>query len=451
VAEQKEIREREMMAEQMSRGRSSTSITGKLASLLPSLYSRHSSDSGFHSRRDSRPPSLQVSRSASRAESVGSSIFSSDCLEDEPEPSVRVVPGGDVTESYRLGTLLGEGAFSKVFLAESLVEPGGLAAVKVIDKAELCKEEDKMFLVDKEIEIMSQLDHPHIVRLYEVYENEAEVCLVMELAKGGELFDRLLEAGSLGEREAGRVMGQVLSAVADLHSRGIVHRDLKPENLLYYDNRSGSPLLVADFGLSEYEDQLSARSAVCGTATYLAPEVISQTLSSRAQDLWSCGVIAYILLCGYPPFCKSEDEGEESLLRQIVQGRLHFHPQFWDSVSDEAEDFVRRLLVADPGLRMTVEEAQLHPWIRKMNTREPTLGCASLCTSAFLVIFLLTATVFLHLFLLTDYFDLETELLERTAEIICRLFHWLKRHSEFLIIVRSFLLDLRLFDQCNDG
>ena len=107
--------------------------------------------------------------------------------------------------------------------------------------------------------------------------------------------------------------------MADLHSRGIVHRDLKPENLLYYDNRSGSvqkfcrlpnfyillqPLLVADFGLSEYEDQLSARSSVCGTATYLAPEVISQTLSSRAQDLWSCGVIAYILLCGYPPFCK---------------------------------------------------------------------------------------------------------------------------------------------------
>ena len=159
VAEQKEIREREMLAE-MGRGRSSTSITGKLASLLPSLYSRHSSDSGFHSRRgeeenerikmgnvggaggffggaeffvtDSRPPSLQVSRSASRAESQASSIFSSDCLEvnfyfiamkmscltsqDDAEPSVRVVPGGDVTESYRLGTLLGEGAFSKVSL-----------------------------------------------------------------------------------------------------------------------------------------------------------------------------------------------------------------------------------------------------------------------------------------------------------------------------------------------
>ena len=120
-------------------------------------------------------------------------------------------------------------------------------------------------------------------------------------------------------------------------------------------------------------------------------------------------------------------------------------------MSDEAEDFVRRLLVADPGLRMTVEEAQLHPWIRTMNTREPTLGCASICTSALLLIFLLIAIVLLNLFLLTDYFDLETELLERVAEIICSVFHWLKRHSEFLIIIKGFLLDLRLFDQCNDG
>jgi len=271
----------------------------------------------------------------------------------------------------------------------------------------------------------------------------------MELAKGGELFDRLLEAGSLDEREAGRVMAQVLSAVADLHSRGIVHRDLKPENLLYYDNRAGSPLLVADFGLSEYEDQLSAMSPVCGTATYLAPEVISQTLSSRAQDLWSCGVIAFILLCGYPPFCKAEgDEGEESLLRQIVQGRLHFHPQFWNSVSHEAEDFVRRLLVADPGLRMTVEEAQLHPWIRSTNNCEPSIGCAKIFSSALLVVFVLTAIISLHLYLLTDYFDLETELMERMAHILCRVVSLLKKYSDFLIVIKSFFLDIRLFAQC---
>ena len=120
-------------------------------------------------------------------------------------------------------------------------------------------------------------------------------------------------------------------------------------------------------------------------------------------------------------------------------------------MSDGAEDFVRRLLVPEPGLRMTVEEAQLHPWIRAMNTTEPTLGCASLLTSALLVTFLLTAAVFLHLFLLTDYFDLETELFERVAEVACSVFHRLKRHSDLLIISKSFFLDLRMFDKCNDG
>ena len=125
--------------------------------------------------------------------------------------------------------------------------------------------------------------------------------------------------------------------------------------------------------------------------------------------------------------------------------------QFDFQVSDDAEDFVRRLLVADPGLRMTVEEAQLHPWIRTMNTREPTLGCASILFSALLVMALLSTIVFLHLFVLTDYFDLETELFERIAEILCSFFHWFKRHSEFLIVIKSFLLHLRLFDQCIDG
>jgi calcium/calmodulin-dependent protein kinase I len=328
-----------------------------------------------------------------------------------------------------------------VYLAESLLEPGGLAAVKVIDKAELCRDGDKMFLVDREIEIMSQLDHPNIVRLYEVYENEAEVCLVMELAKGGELFDRLVEVGSLEEREAGRVMAQVLEAVSDLHSRGIVHRDLKPENLLFYDNRAGSPLLMADFGLSEYEDCLSAKSPVCGTATYLAPEVIAQICSSRAQDLWSCGVICYILLCGYPPFCREPDDDEEdSLLRQIVIGRYEFHPQFWDSVSEEAQDFVRRLLVTEPGLRMSVDEALLHPWIRAMAGQEAGLRLGRVLLHTFLAILLLLAIIFLHMVLLTDYFDLDQHVLsDRVAEFWAELSH---RNTELSVIVKSFF-DLR--------
>ena len=117
-------------------------------------------------------------------------------------------------------------------------------------------------------------------------------------------------------------------------------------------------------------------------------------------------------------------------------------------MSHEAEDFVRRLLVADPGLRMTVEEAQHHPWIRSTNNCEPSIGCAKILSSALLVVFVLTAIISLHLYLLTDYFDLETELMERAAHILCRVFSFLKKYSDFLIVIKSFFLDIRLFDQC---
>lgn len=161
------------MSELLSR---TSSFAGKISSYLPSLhsFSRNSSDSGVYSTITSRPPSTPVSRRSSIF-SFGSEIGADTDSEDELLSHVNVVPGGDVNDAYDLKQLLGEGAFSKVYLAESKSQSGGLAAVKIIDKEELCKDEDKMFLVDKEIEIMSQLDHPNIVRLFEVYENKKEV------------------------------------------------------------------------------------------------------------------------------------------------------------------------------------------------------------------------------------------------------------------------------------
>ena len=153
-----------------------SSLAGKISSYLPSLhsFSRNSSDSGVFSVKTSRPSSTPVSRRSSIF-SFGSETSAETESEDELLSHINVVPGGDVTDAYDLKQLLGEGAFSKVYLAESKTDSGGLAAVKIIDKEELCKDEDKMFLVDKEIEIMSQLDHPNIVRLFEVYENRKEV------------------------------------------------------------------------------------------------------------------------------------------------------------------------------------------------------------------------------------------------------------------------------------
>jgi len=390
-----------------------SSLAGKISSYLPSLhsFSRDSSDSGVFSVKTSRPSSTPVSRRSSIF-SFGSETGAETESEDELLSHVNVVPGGDVTDAYDLKQLLGEGAFSKVYLAESKLDSGGLAAVKIIDKEELCKDEDKMFLVDKEIEIMSQLDHPNIVRLFEVYENRKEVCLVMELAKGGELFDKLLEQGCLQEQEAGRLMTQVLEAVYDLHSRGIVHRDLKPENLLFYDNQASSKLLVVDFGLSEYEEELNKDSPVCGTATYLAPEVIAQEESNRGQDIWSCGVITYILLCGYPPFFKdSEEKSESALLRQIVRGKYKFHANFWDHISEEGKHFVSRLMCPDPRLRITVEEALNHPWIVKCNKHSYKESAAFILLQSFLIFVTLCAIFSLYFFILSGYFDLENHLL----------------------------------------
>lgn len=404
------------MSEILSR---TSSWACKISSYLPSLhsFSRNSSDSGFHSLKTSRPPSRSTSRRSSIFSFTTEATTDTDS-EDELLSHVNVVPGGDVNDAYELKKLLGEGAFSKVYLAESKKEAGGLVAVKIIDKEELCKDEDKMFLVDKEIEIMSQLDHPNIVKLFEVYENKKEVCLVMELAKGGELFDKLLEQGCLSEKEAGLLMTQVLEAVYDLHSRGIVHRDLKPENLLFYDNLANSKILVVDFGLSEYEEELNRDSPVCGTATYLAPEVIAQTESNRAQDMWSCGVITYILLCGYPPFFKdSEEKSETGLLRQIVRGKYKFHSNFWDHISEDARHFVSRLMCHDPHLRITVEEALDHPWIVRCNQpnyKESALYILLQCTGVLVLIF---AIFSLYFFLLSDYFDIEYHFITRLWQV----------------------------------
>jgi len=341
--------------------------------------------------------------------------------QDVDPPLVNVYPGGNVEDNFELKQLLGEGAFSKVFLAESRTVKGGLVAVKIIDKEELCREEDKMFLVDKEIEIMSQLDHEHIIRLLEVYENNREVCLVMELAKGGELFDRLLEQGSLRESEAARLFSQLLEAVAELHSRGIVHRDLKPENLLFYDNTADSQILLADFGLSDYEEELSKDSPVAGTPTYLAPEVIAQTESSAAQDLWSCGVILFIILCGYPPFFSDEEneqDSETAVLKAVVKGRYNFHSAFWDQVSSEAKDLVSRLLCLDPQLRLSAREALRHPWImRHRKRRQLTENLQQVATQLATLLVIIMMVFGLYFILLSDHFGVRPHLESRVGDL----------------------------------
>ncbi|XP_017742189.1 PREDICTED: calcium/calmodulin-dependent protein kinase type 1D isoform X4 [Rhinopithecus bieti] len=204
------------------------------------------------------------------------------------------------------------------------------------------------------------IKHENIVALEDIYESPNHLYLVMQLVSGGELFDRIVEKGFYTEKDASTLIRQVLDAVYYLHRMGIVHRDLKPENLLYYSQDEESKIMISDFGLSKMEGKGDVMSTACGTPGYVAPEVLAQKPYSKAVDCWSIGVIAYILLCGYPPFY---DENDSKLFEQILKAEYEFDSPYWDDISDSAKDFIRNLMEKDPNKRYTCEQAARHPWI----------------------------------------------------------------------------------------
>jgi len=260
-----------------------------------------------------------------------------------------------VEDKYTMKDVLGTGAFSQVRLAENK-ESGNLYAIKVIDKKALKGKEDSL---ENEIRVLRRLHHPNIVELLEVHEEKTKVYLVMELVTGGELFDRIVEKGSYTEKDAADLIKQVLSAVAYMHSEGVVHRDLKPENLLYHSTDEDSKIMISDFGLSKMEDS-GIMATACGTPGYVAPEVLAQKPYGKSVDVWSIGVISYILLCGYPPFY---DENDANLFAQILKGEFEFDSPYWDEISDDAKEFIRQLMCVDVDKRLSCESALQHAWI----------------------------------------------------------------------------------------
>ncbi|XP_024879888.1 calcium/calmodulin-dependent protein kinase type 1 isoform X2 [Temnothorax curvispinosus] len=261
-----------------------------------------------------------------------------------------------IEDKYILKDLLGTGAFSEVRLAESKDKPGQMFAVKIIDKKALKGKEDSL---DNEIKVLRRLTHPNIVQLLETFEDKHKVYLIMELVTGGELFDRIVEKGSYTEKDASGLIRQVLEAVDYMHEQGVVHRDLKPENLLYYSPDEDSKIMISDFGLSKMEDS-GIMATACGTPGYVAPEVLAQKPYGKAVDVWSIGVISYILLCGYPPFY---DENDANLFAQILRGEFEFDSPYWDDISASAKDFIGKLMCVNVEERYTCKQALAHPWI----------------------------------------------------------------------------------------
>jgi serine/threonine protein kinase len=220
-------------------------------------------------------------------------------------------------------------------------------------------------LIRNEINILKQisLGHKNVLTLHDYFETQNNLYLVVDLALGGELFDRIVERGNFYEKDAAQVIYTVLSAVRYLHDHGIVHRDLKPENLLFRTREENSDLLIADFGLSRIMEQekFHLLTTTCGTPGYMAPEVFRKIGYGKPVDLWAVGVITYFLLCGYTPFDRESSAQE---MQAILSADYSYEPvEYWQGVSAEAKSFIDSLLKVNPSHRMTARQALQHPWI----------------------------------------------------------------------------------------
>ncbi|NWZ99764.1 DCLK3 kinase, partial [Nesospiza acunhae] len=232
-------------------------------------------------------------------------------------------------------------------------------AMKIVDKSKLMGKEDMM---ESEILIIRSLSHPNIVSLIEVYETEAEIYLILEYVPGGDLFDAIIESVKFTEHDAAVMITDLCEALVYIHSKNIVHRDLKPENLLVQHNADKSTTLkLADFGLAKQVTK--PIFTVCGTPTYVAPEILAEKGYGLEVDMWAAGVILYILLCGFPPF-RSQDRDQEELFQIIQLGHYEFLSPYWDNISAAAKDLITRLLIVDPQKRYTARQVLQHPWIR---------------------------------------------------------------------------------------
>ncbi|GMH00038.1 hypothetical protein Nepgr_001877 [Nepenthes gracilis] len=267
--------------------------------------------------------------------------------------------GRDLTARYELGRELGRGEFGITYLAMD-VTTGENFACKSISKKKLRTAVD-IEDVRREVEIMKHLPkHPNIVTLKDTYEDDTAVHIVMELCEGGELFDRIVARGHYTERAAAAVTKTVVEVVQMCHRHGVMHRDFKPENFLFANKKENSPLMAIDFGLSVFFEPGERFTEIVGSPYYMAPEVLKRNYGPEV-DVWSAGVILYILLCGVPPFWA---ETEQGVAQAIIRSVIDFKRDPWPRVSDNAKDLVRRMLDPDPKKRLTAQEVLDHPWLQ---------------------------------------------------------------------------------------
>lgn len=264
---------------------------------------------------------------------------------------------GKIKDHYDIKDKLGEGAYGSVSIGMHKMT-GQKRAIKVISRAKSLNSARIM----QEIAIMKVMTHPNVIKLYETFQDKRSLYLVMEVCSGGELFDRIIDAGSFTEVQAAIVMQQIVRAIYYLHDQKICHRDVKPENFLFAsrDPIEKNVLKIIDFGLACKFKPGVFLTTKAGTPYYVAPQVL-QGKYDQQSDIWSCGVIMYVLLCGYAPFFGADDI---EVIKRVKLGQYSFDKKDWKNVSKDAKQLIKAMLTMNPVDRIDAAGALAHPWIK---------------------------------------------------------------------------------------
>ena len=272
----------------------------------------------------------------------------------------------DPSKDYKKKQFLGEGSFASVYLVQSRLTDS-IRAMKIISKSSNTSEEDEQEIIN-EINILKIMDHPNILKIFEFYSSKESYSIVTEYCSGGELFQEITENGPFNERYSAYVMFQIFSAINYCHNMNIIHRDLKPENILIVDkNKNNYPRIkICDFGTSKMVEKGAVQRKLVGSSYYIAPEVIKKKYNEKC-DIWSCGVILYILLSGRPPF-GGEDDNE--IMENVKKGKYDLDCSPFNELSKSVLDLIKKLLEMDKDKRISAQTALAHPWFKEQKAKE---------------------------------------------------------------------------------
>ena len=267
---------------------------------------------------------------------------------------------------YKKLNFLGEGSFAAVYRVQNRITDS-IRAMKIINKSSTCSEADDKEIFN-EINILRTLDHPNILKIFEFYSNKESYSIVTELCSGGELFNEIVDKGPFGETYSAYVMFQILSAINYCHNMKIIHRDLKPENILIVDrDKNNFPRIkICDFGTSKMFEKGAVQRKLVGSSYYIAPEVLKKRYDEKC-DIWSCGVILYILLSGRPPF---GGENDKEIMENVALGKYDLQGSPFNKISKSCKDLIQKLLIMDPKKRISAQDALTHAWFKENKSKE---------------------------------------------------------------------------------